>query len=324
MSLGHRKLAVWYQQLARQLEAGLRFSDALRSSQGTGLPAAGLEAMAQRVDAGGSVEAAFEAARRWLPLADRLVLSAAAEAGRMPSTLKNLAARHAQLGATKLRLALACLYPLAMLHAILLLVPVMRMIDWERGFNWDSIAYARTLAGTLGSLWAALGLLWWMMRRSHPVLALVARIVPFISRYVRAQGLADFAFALGNFLDAGMIISRAWSTAGSIATRPELSRAAQAMQATISRGERPGTQLSRWPCFPPDFVALYRTGESTGQLEQSLFHLASQYQENAHRALTLATFFYPALLFLGAAAAVIYHIITFYSGYLRLIEKLAS
>ena len=150
MSLGHRKLAVWYQQLARQLEAGLRFSDALRSSQGTGLPAAGLEAMAQRVDAGGSVEAAFEAAKRWLPLADRLVLSAAAEAGRMPSTLKNLAARHAQLGATKLRLALACLYPLAMLHAILLLVPVMRMIDWERGFNWDSIAYARTLAGTLG------------------------------------------------------------------------------------------------------------------------------------------------------------------------------
>lgn len=324
MSLGHRKLALWYEQLARNLEAGLRFTDALRASRGTGLPAAGLEVMAQRIEAGGSVETALEEAGRWLPRADRLVLSASAESGRMPPTLRNLAARHAQLGTTKLRLAFACLYPLAMLHAILLLVPVMRMVDWERGFIWDTVAYGRALVFTLGPLWAGLALLAWLLRRPNPALARVARFLPFIGRYVRAQGLADFAFALGHFLEAGLILDRAWSLAGSTATQPELSRAADAMQATIGRGERPGTQLFRWPCFPPDFVAVYQTGESTGQLEQSLLRLASQYQENANRALTLATFFYPGVLFLGAAAAVIVHIIKFYSGYLKMIERLGS
>lgn len=324
MSLSHRKLALWYEQLARNLEAGLRFTDALRASRGTGVPAAGLEAMAQRVEAGGSVEAALQEAGRWLPRPDRLVLSASAESGRMPSSLRNLAARHAQLGATKLRLAFACLYPLAMLHAILLLVPVMRMVDWERGFTWDTVAYGHALVFTLGPLWAGLALLAWLLRRPNPALARVARLLPFIGRYVRAQGLADFAFALGNFLEAGLLLDRAWSLAGSTASQPELSRAAEAMQATIGRGERPGSRLFLWPCFPPDFVAAYQTGESTGQLEQSLLRLAGQYQEDANRALTVATFFYPVVLFVAAATAVIVHIIKFYSGYLKMIERLGS
>jgi type II secretory pathway component PulF len=177
---------------------------------------------------------------------------------------------------------------------------------------------------TVFPLWAVIVALVILARRQNPVLARAARLLPFVGRYLRAQGLADFAFALGNFLDAGVLIGRAWSIAGSIAPRPELKEAAIAMEAVIARGERPGTQLSNWACFPPDFVALYHTGEQTGRLEQSLFRLADQYQDNAGRALTLATLFYPALLFFAAAAAVIFHIIKFYSGYLKMIEKLAS
>ena len=324
MPLSHRKLSAWYHQLARQIEAGLPLAGALRSSRGTGLPAASLETMARKIEAGGSVDTAFDAAGTWLPLADRLVLSAAAEAGRMPHTLNSLADRHAQLGATKLRLALACIYPVAMVHVMLLLLPVMRMIDWDKGFTWNTLAYARTLALTILPLWAVIVVLWILSRRQNQVVLKMARMLPLIGGYIRAQGLADFAFALGNFLDAGMLISRAWSVAGSIATRPDLQRAAADMHAVILRGEQPGTQLARWPCFPPDFVALYHTGESTGQLEQSLFRLAIQYQDNAKRSLTLATLFYPALLFFAAAALIIYHIIKFYSGYLKMIEQLAT
>ena len=324
MSLSHRKLSAWYHQLARQLEAGLPLAAALRSSRGTGLPAARLEAMAQKIEAGGSVDAALEAAEGWLPLPDRLVLAAAAEAGRMPLTLNSLSARHARLGAAQLRLMVACLYPLAMLHFILLLLPVMRMVDWDKGFNWDFFAYTRTVAFTVLPLWAAILALVFLARRQNPVLSRVARLLPFVGGYLRAQGLADFAFALGNFLDAGVLIGRAWSIAGSIASLPELKRASVAMEAVIVRGEKPGSQLSNWACFPPDFVALYHTGETTGRLEESLFRLADQYQDRAGRALTLATLFYPALLFFAAAAAVIFHIIKFYSGYLKMIEKLAS
>src|SRR4051812_2385651 len=100
MLLGHRKLSAWYYAFAQQLEAGLPFAEAVRSSRGAGLATAALDAMAREIEAGRSIENAFAVAERWLPLSDRLVLSASAEAGRLPSTLRALAARHAQLAAT--------------------------------------------------------------------------------------------------------------------------------------------------------------------------------------------------------------------------------
>jgi len=189
MSLGHRKLAAWYHQLGQQLEAGLPVASALRSSRGTGLPDSALEEFAREIEAGRSLEAAFAAAERWLPLADRLVLSAAAGAGRMPNALKNLAGRHAQLGAIQLRLVFACLYPLGMLHAGLLILPVVRMIDWEKGFTWDAVAYTRMVAMTIGSLWAAIVFLGISIRRQHPAPMRLARMLPFIGGYLRLQGL---------------------------------------------------------------------------------------------------------------------------------------
>src|SRR5688572_33334117 len=113
MLLGHRKLAAWYQQLAQHLEAGVPLAAALRASQGTGAPARALEAMAATIEAGGSVGDALRSAGPWLPYADLLALTAAAEAGRMPRTLQTLSNRHAQIGDAKLRTILACIYPLA-------------------------------------------------------------------------------------------------------------------------------------------------------------------------------------------------------------------
>jgi type II secretory pathway component PulF len=322
--LSHRQRAAWYHQLAQQLEAGLPFAEAVRAAAGTGVPASGLEMMAAQIESGGTIRDAFAAAAPWLPEGERQVLTAAAEAGRLPRSLESLAERHAQLAAVKFRLALACAYPLAVVHLGLLLLPVVSMIDWETGFHWDTLRYAHALAVTLGPLWAiALGLLW-LMRRQNPVLLAVARRLPFLGRYVAARGLSDFAFALGNFLDAGMPIDRAWAAAGTTSALPELRRAAQSVDAVIARGARPGPMLGTLPGFPPDFVALYRTGETSGQLEQNLLRLAAQYQEQAGRALTLLSLFYPAVVFAAVAVAVAFNVIRIYAGYLSLIEKLGS
>ena len=135
--------------------------------------------------------------------------------------------------------------------------------------------------------------------------------------------MADFSFALGNFLDAGLSIDRAWLSAGLISRSPELVAASQAMTTRIEGGEAPGPQLSSCPCFPEDFVALYRTGESTGQLEQNLLHLASLNQERANHQLKLATLIYPSLLFIIVAGGIAYQVISFYAGYFNMLSNLA-
>jgi general secretion pathway protein F/type IV pilus assembly protein PilC len=324
MLLAHRKLSAWYHQLAQQLEAGLPFAEALRSSRGTGAPARSLTAMAQRIEAGGSVSDALRAGEPWLPFADMLALSAAAEAGRMPRTLRNLSARHAQIGAAKLRMALACAYPLGILHFALLLLPIVRMIDWERGFHWSASAYLRGVAVTIVPLWSVGLVVWFLARRGSPTLARIIRVIPALRGYARAQALADFSFALGNFLEAGVPIAQAWATAGLITRSRDLKAAADAIGTIIARGEAPGVKLAAWACFPADFVALYRTGESTGQLEVNLLRLAAQNQDEANRALAFATLLYPALMFLVVAGGVVYFVFSIYGGYLKMLMKMTE
>jgi type II secretory pathway component PulF len=280
--------------------------------------------MAQTIEHGGSVDDALRSAGRWLPLADLFALTAAAHAGRMPGTLRNLAGRHQQLGAAKLRVVMASLYPLGILHFGLLLLPVIRMIDWEKGFQWSTVAYVRTLAMTLIPLWTVAAFLVVLARRQNPVLVKTAGFLPAIGSYLRSQALADFSFTLGNLLEAGVPVGRAWATTGLITASPPLKSAAIVMEQTVESGQAPGSKLGTTPCFPADFVALYRTGENTGQLEANLMRLAANYQDAANRALSLATMLYPILVFLVVAAGVAYFVISIYAGYLKALVKMTE
>jgi type II secretory pathway component PulF len=257
-------------------------------------------------------------------LSDRMVLASAAEAGRLPRTLRSLSARHAQLAAAHFRLIAACAYPLGVLHLGILLRPILSMIDWDKGFQWNSLTYVGAVLSGLVPLWLLILGMVFLARRRPQTAAAIGRRIPLIAGYVRQQSLADFAFNLGNFVDAGVRIDHAWATAGAGSTAPDLRNAANAITSVIARGERPGAKLAAWPCFPADFVALYRTGEYTGQLEQNLLQLATQYQERANRTLTVATLVFPAIMFLIVAVTIAVQVLKAYAGYFKMIEKLGS
>ena len=324
MPLSHKKLSAWYHQLAQGLEAGLPFMDALRLTSGLGAPNARIDAMIQTVERGGSVDDAVRVSGSWMPVSDQLLITAAASAGRLPRTLHVLSDRHSRVAAAKIRTVVACAYPMAVLHLGLLLLPVIRMIDWEKGFAWNPATYARGLLYTLVPLWILIAILWNLARQESPAVNRFFGLSPVLGNSVRAQALSEFSFARGNFLDAGVPIDKAWGAAGLVSRSARLKAASEDMLQVISRGERPGPRLSEWRCFPPDFVALYRTGETAGQLEQNLFRLAAQFEQQSARALSLATKVYPAALFLVVAAGVAYFVISMYAGYLKMLTDLAK
>lgn len=324
MGLSHRKLSAWYYQLGQQLDAGLPLPDALRASRGAGIPSKTLNAMAAANRAGGNTNDALNASENYLPAVDRVSLAAAASAGRMPQTLRALSVRHAQLAAAKLRAILACLYPAAILHLGLLLLPIVRMIDWEKGFTWDASAYARGVAFTLLPLWTAAFFIALLVRGESAVMLRLLQQVPFVGKYLRAQSLSDFSFTLGNLLEAGVPIDRAWSTAGLSSRSPQIKSAAKSIGVVIARGERPGSVIETLNCFPAEFVALYRTGEISGQLDENLQRISALSQEQAQRALTLATMVYPGILFIAVAAGVAYFVISVYGGYLKMLTEMTE
>ncbi|HTO02345.1 MAG TPA: type II secretion system F family protein [Opitutus sp.] len=324
MHLSHGKLSAWYHQLGQQLGAGLPLPDALRASRGAGIPSETLNAMAAAISAGGNTNDALNASAGRLPPADRVSLAASALAGRMPQTLQALSVRHAQLAAAKMKTVLACLYPAAVLHLGLLLLPIVRMIDWEKGFAWDAVAYARGLAFTLLPLWTAAIFIGVFMRRQNSVTLRLLQKLPIVGTYFRTQSLSDFSFTLGNLLEAGVPIDRAWSMAGLSSRSPQLKAAAKSMGLVIARGEQPGAALEALHCFPPEFAALYRTGEMSGQLDQNLQRLSALNQEQAQRALSLAAMVYPGLMFIAVAAGVAYFVISVYGGYLKMLTEMAG
>ncbi|MEI6860996.1 MAG: type II secretion system F family protein [Verrucomicrobiota bacterium] len=310
MPLGHKQLSSWYLQLAQNLDAGLPLAQALRGTGGP--PAASIEAMAHWIEGGGSVEQALLRTKGWLPEAERPLLTAAAMTGRLPQTLRRLSDRHVQLHAIKLRVALSCAYPLFLLHLAVLEFPLLRMMGNGHGLQWSASAYFTTLAALLvpllgGELWVFL-----LIRSESPIVDRLASRVPGLRGYFQARSLSDFTFALGHLLDAGVIIAQAWLLAGQTSHSPVLRRAGEAVHDLATAGEAPGLHLHHFSIFSKDYIALYRAGEISGQLDHNLRLLAGQSQEQAVLCLKVAAKIYATLLFLFVAGIVACIVISFY------------
>ena len=280
--------------------------------------------MATVIEQGGSVDESLRVARPSLPEADTLFLSAAAETGRLPRILQTLAVHHEQLRAVKLRIVLACAYPVAVLHLGLLLLPLRQMISGENGFVWDSAVYLHGLAWTLLPLWASVGLITAIAKQRPEWLRRLGRTAPLAKGDLHAQALADFSQALANFLEAGLAIERAWPVAGLLSRSPDLNEVAQEIATAIRRGEPPGPKLRGYACFPNDFAARYEIGEATGHLEDNLFRLAHDYQEKADRKLKSAAVIYPTGLLVIVGGLAIFQVVSFYAGYLKVFSEMGG
>ncbi|TAG32760.1 MAG: type II secretory pathway protein, partial [Verrucomicrobia bacterium] len=231
MPLSADKLSIFYRQMALQLSAGLTVAQALRAPSLA--PARDTARMAKAAESGQSISGVLAMAGTWLPEMDRPFIEVAAQAGRLPLVLTNLAERYAQLAATRSRVLLACAYPVAAFHLGAVLFPFLRLIDFERGLQWSVSGYLGGLLAVLVPAWGGAWLLWFLVRRENPFALAMLDILPAIGGYRKNRALADFSFALGNLLEAGAPIDRAWLAAGQISRSPKLRKAAEHMHGQI-------------------------------------------------------------------------------------------
>jgi len=320
--LSHAKLSVFYRQLAQQLSAGLTFAEALRAPSPA--PSGERQRLSALAEGGGSVTDMMAAAGSWLPQRDRPFLIAGAESGRLPLVLANLADRHAQISTTRRRVFFASAYPLFVFHVGALILPFVRMLDFEKGLCWSTAGYVGGLLSILVPVWGGAVLLWTLVRRGNPIAHALLDALPAIGGYRRHQSLADFAFALGNLLEAGAPIGKAWLDAGVISRSPRLRRASERVWTHIEQGQSPGAWLGKTGAFPDDFAARYQTAERAGALDASLLALAAEHQERANGRLAAASMLYPGLLFAAVAAMIAYIVIGFVLKYVNTLDGLMN
>lgn len=282
-----------------------------------GPPAAGVAALAARLQAGDSLKDALDQAGAWLPAVDRQLIVSGAQAGRLPDAMRRLAARHEAVVRSQLGVALASAYPIAVLHLGALAFPIQLLVAGE-GLG----AYLAAVAGVLVPIWALMIVVVLAIRaRLRPMLALLD-LLPLIGGFRRARALADLAFVLEALVVAGARIDLAWLHAGIAAGDRRLEPVAMAAAEAVQRGEPVAPVLVTRAEIPPLFAEYYRTGETTGKLDESLQILQRQFSDTAQTRLKLATMAYPSLLFVGVALWVAVKVVLFYAGYFRQIDQM--
>ena len=317
----HKQLANWYSQLAQHLESGTRLAEAFMICSGP--PSTDRLRMGEAIATGTPIETVMDSAPSWLPRADRIFICTAMETGRLPQTLQNLSIRHEQIGATQMKVVMALIYPLGVFHLAALIVPVVSMIDFETGFEWSASQHALQSAALLVPVWLVIGGILLLIKTHNPLLPRLLRGIPLLRRYSKAQALADLAYSLGTFLQAGVPIQHAWRESVRLSGDPQLNKAYQSMEPLFERGEDPAHYLKQHPVFPPDFVAFYSAGAQSGQLDAMLLKAGGQFQQQANQAMTFAAIVYPTLLFFAVAAFIIYTIFQIFGGYLKMLDTIA-
>ena len=322
MAVSHRKLSGWYLQIAQNLDAGLPLPEALSLAKGP--PKSDVAHMVGKLQAGLSIDSVLQEAPRWLFKADRYLLSAASNSGRISNALRKLSVKHKQSAENLYKVIVATLYPLAVLHFGIFLFPVFNLVEFDAdaGMQFHFDAYARNVLVFLLPVWAFMAVLIILTKTNNPVIPRLMLILPGLRGYRKNQALADFAFSLESFINAGTPMVETWFAAGLVSGDPATEKSALSMTEKIKAGQAPGKYISDYSVFPSDFAALYTTGEQTGQLDANLALLNRQYQGNATKSLAQASFWYPKLIFLVLAFYAGYKIIAFYSQYLGGIMKM--
>ncbi|MFT4901197.1 MAG: type II secretory pathway component PulF [Lentimonas sp.] len=318
--VSHKLLEKWYQQLSQQIEAGIPLAEAILGSAGP--PLLGRRQIVQKIQDGYPLHEVLQQAPNWLPRADRSFISAGHDSGRLPQTFATLSLRHKQIGANLAKVVVSLIYPLGMLHMAALVLPVITMIDFEAGFQWDAGRYFSLCLVLLAPCWALIGLILFLIKTEHSFLPLFMRSIPVLRAYSRAQALANFSNALGIFLETGMGIETAWQRSVSLSNDPKIYKAYQSIKEVIAQGGDPSSSLGQHAVFPADFVSYYTTGAKTGKLDQNLLTVGAGYQAQANQAMTFAAILYPTLLFAAVAGLIAYSIFKIYGGYLDLLLKM--
>jgi len=311
--ISHQQLAHWYLQLAQQIEAGMTLPEALAQSGGP--PVEDRIALAEKLTSQASADGTMMAAPSWIPRADRLLIATSLQTGRLDQTFNTLSKRHERIGATQYKAILGLIYPVAVFHIAAIILPVVEMIDYEKGFEWSFGAHALHSTTLIIPLWVVITVIALLAKIDSPHLHRLLRGLPLLRRYSKRQALANFAHTLGTLTEAGVPIQTAWKHSAELSYDSQIRRAYANIEQVIDRGQDPSQSLKDFPVFPAGFSALYISGARSGKLDRNLIQAGENYQVEANRAMTFAAIVYPVMLLAVVAAFMIYNIFKVYGGY---------
>jgi len=180
---------------------------------------------------------------------------------------------------------------------------------------------------TLGALYTAVFFVLYLgqANRGFAIRHVIERIwhrMPMFGRAVKELKLSRLSFALYALLNAGVNIREAWKSAASASGSPWLATSVHTWLPELDSGSLPSEALQRRKDFPRTFRDLYATGEVSGQLDESLQHLAKLYHDEGTRRLKSAAGIATGLVYGLVAITVAIIVIRAWLNYINMFNTL--
>ncbi len=311
--------SMFYRQLATLLHSGVGIFNALEMlSQPGQMPNNRLRqvvvALAQRALQGGTLSDVMER-YPWLFDSLQVRLVQAGEAGGfLPDIFRRLADYLEREHELRQDIRKKTLYPKLVLFVFLLVLP---------------IRIPLTLAGYLGDLtwellWVVgLGVPLWFSARlfltsqaGQHFADQVKLAIPVTGKLVRKLAVSRFARSLAALYGAGVPINTAARMAGETSGNYTLEQAIARIVPALEKGSSLAVCLEATHFFPPIFMGMVHTGETTGNLDTMLDKAAQIYEQEATHATTQLVVTLGVVVLIGMAILVAIKVIGFYTGML--------
>ena len=314
-----------YHQLSQLVGAGIGLPQAIQIQQRSPPARSFREPLArisQSLVLGSTFTEACLSAGGWLPEFDAALIDAGETSGRLPECFKLLADHYTER-ASLLRQTLSSLaYPAFLFHFAILIGPIQEFFLPDGSV----VTYLAKTLGVFIPLYLVVGLLIFAAQGQHgerwrAFIESFLQMIPFCGRARRSLSVARLASALEALLAAGVPIINGWELAATASGSPAIKRAVLRWRPEIEAGLTPADMLDRTPEFPDLFSNMYRTGEISGTLDDTLKRLRVLYQEEGSRQLRAIADWTPKLIYLLIVFMIAWRVVSFYLGYFSQINQ---
>ena len=146
--------------------------------------------------------------------------------------------------------------------------------------------------------------------------------LPIVGPLVQKVAIANFTRTLGTMIGSGVPILQSLSIVKDAIANSVIANAIESVRSSIREGESIAAPLGQCNVFPPMVVSMIDVGEETGVLDQMLFKIADNYDEEVDVAVGALTSLMEPILIVVMAVIVGFIVIAMFMPLIALMGSL--
>jgi len=311
-----------YRQLSTLLDSGMGILQALGivSSHTRGRTKRTLLSIHRSIEAGSSFTEAVSGEEGFFTPFEITIIQAGEISGRLENNLRFLADYMEKVSSWRRKIMGGMIYPLIVLHAAIFIPPapililkgflpyvfvVSKSLFWIYGIGFG-IFLATRISGRIQVL---------LYLRDYLLL-----VIPVSGGILRSLSIARFTTSLAGSYRAGISIGPALKFAAEACGNEYMKEKIRKQIRIVEKGGKVTEVLQKSKVFPETVLEMVHTGEEAGKMEEMLSKASSYCENKAEAAITILINTLPVILYLAVALYVGIKVISFYSGYLKILE----